>query len=400
MSTQKKFTTSMGIAAATFAVVVGMTITGCSTQPEPPKQPVSMQFQTGPNEYIPEGNNQGSRFIDLGTSPVTLVAQGGEVSAVTVDGKSLEKKGGEFVLDPKAIGYGKSVQVVAEVQEDSGFRVDNGGKITTTVTAVKPDNLTMPSVETSKKIGNGSLVRVHWDEPIVNRKVAEESLVVTDPQGNPVPGGFRWMTDKDMQFRPKEFWKPNTVYTVSLNAWGKNFGSADKTLYGQDDVRTTIQTGDLWKVLIEDNKHTMTISKNDRVVRRVPVSNGKAGHETPNGLYVVGDEKNQTMIMDSSTYGVTSGPEAYKTPVNWATRISYSGIFVHGAPWSEAEQGVSNSSHGCINVTDAQAEWFMKHIPVGSIVEVRGSQGGTLDMSDGLGYWNGSVADFEKSGEA
>ncbi len=41
------------------------------------------------------------------------------------------------------------------------------------------------------------------------------------------------------------------------------------------------------------------------------------------------------MIMDSSTYGVAAdSPQGYRTPVDWATRMSYSGIFFHSAPWS------------------------------------------------------------------
>jgi lipoprotein-anchoring transpeptidase ErfK/SrfK len=39
------------------------------------------------------------------------------------------------------------------------------------------------------------------------------------------------------------------------------------------------------------------------------------------------------MVMDSSTYGVPSNaPNGYRTEVDWATQMSYSGIYVHGAP--------------------------------------------------------------------
>ncbi|MBP0685732.1 L,D-transpeptidase, partial [Mycobacterium tuberculosis] len=82
-----------------------------------------------------------------------------------------------------------------------------------------------------------------------------------------------------------------------------------------------------------------------------PTSMGKADTPTPNGTYVIG-EKLASMVMDSSTYGVpVDSPEGYRTPVQYATRMSYSGIFVHAAPWSVWAQGSQNVSHGCLNVT-------------------------------------------------
>lgn len=57
--------------------------------------------------------------------------------------------------------------------------------------------------------------------------------------------------------------------------------------------------------------------------------------------------------------------------MNFATQMSYSGIYVHGAPWSEWAQGKTNTSHGCINVTDADAQWFMNTVKRGDVIEVK-----------------------------
>ena len=78
---------------------------------------------------------------------------------------------------------------------------------------------------------------------------------------------------------------------------------------------------------------------------------GKNSTPTNNGTYIVGDRSSH-MVMDSSTYGVPSNsPNGYRTEVDWATQISYSGIYVHAAPWSVGSQGYSNVSHGCLNVS-------------------------------------------------
>ena len=83
--------------------------------------------------------------------------------------------------------------------------------------------------------------------------------------------------------------------------------------------------------------------------------------------------------MDSSTYGVpVNSPNGYRTEVDWATQISYSGVFVHSAPWSVGAQGHTNTSHGCLNVSPSNAEWFYDHIKRGDIVEVINTVGSTL----------------------
>jgi lipoprotein-anchoring transpeptidase ErfK/SrfK len=120
----------------------------------------------------------------------------------------------------------------------------------------------------------------------------------------------------------------------------------------------------------------------------MPTSMGKPKHETPNGIYIVGEQQRK-MIMDSSTYGVPiTDPEGYKLEVEYATRISNSGIFVHAAPWSVAQQGVSNASHGCLNVSTEDGKWFFENARRGDPVIVQNTQGGTLSASDGLGDWN------------
>ena len=93
--------------------------------------------------------------------------------------------------------------------------------------------------------------------------------------------------------------------------------------------------------------------------------------------------------MDSSTYGVPSNsPNGYRTEVDFATQMSYSGIYVHAAPWSVGSQGYSNVSHGCLNVSTANALWFYNNTKRGDIVEVRNTVGSTLPGVDGLGDWN------------
>ena len=109
---------------------------------------------------------------------------------------------------------------------------------------------------------------------------------------------------------------------------------------------------------------------------------------TDNGAYIIGD-RYSFLVMDSSTYGVpVNSPDGYRTEVEWATQMSYSGIYVHSAPWSVGSQGIANVSHGCLNVNPANARWFYGNTRRGDIVEVINTTGPTLSGTDGLGDWN------------
>ena len=124
------------------------------------------------------------------------------------------------------------------------------------------------------------------------------------------------------------------------------------------------------------------------VVAMVVVSMGKPDgkHETKNGTYYV-LEKFPDIIMDSATYGVpNTSPEGYKLHVQDAVRIDNSGAFVHSAPWSVGDQGKRNVSHGCINLSPANAQWFYDNFGSGDPVVIKNSVG-LYNQPDGASDW-------------
>lgn len=68
--------------------------------------------------------------------------------------------------------------------------------------------------------------------------------------------------------------------------------------------------------------------------------------------------------------------------------MSYGGVFVHAAPWSVDSQGETNVSHGCLNVSTTNAQWFYEHAKRGDLVIVNGTRGPLLRGTEGLGDWN------------
>lgn len=132
-----------------------------------------------------------------------------------------------------------------------------------------------------------------------------------------------------------------------------------------------------WEALADDATHTMTVWHNGKIVRKdIPISMGSNEHPTPNGVYYT-KEKYRDMYMDSSTYGVpVDSPEGYRTYVEYAIRMSWDGIFLHAAPWSVAQQGHTDVSHGCINVSTENGKWAYENFPEGTPIVVRGTVGG------------------------
>ena len=54
-------------------------------------------------------------------------------------------------------------------------------------------------------------------------------------------------------------------------------------------------------------------------------------------------------------------------------RVTYSGEFLHAAPWSVGSQGYANVCHGCIGMSTANAAWLYNISKRGDVVEYTGS---------------------------
>ncbi len=319
-------------------------------------------------------------------APITVKTTEGTLKRVLItkaDGTPLK---GRFADDDtvwtsaEALGYNRTYTLDAEA-------IGIGGTVHKRVsfTTSSPNNLTQAYLTPSpgETVGIGQPVAVKFDEPIPNRRAAQRAIkVTTDP---PVEGAFYWISDSEVRWRPKEFWKPGTKVKVSVNTYGIDLGDG---LYGQENVSTHFTIGRKMVITADDNTKQVVFERDGKVIKTMPTSMGKPGDETDNGIYLIAD-KHDHIIMDSSTYGVpTNSPNGYRTPVDYATRMSYSGIFFHSAPWSMWAQGNTNTSHGCLNLSPENALWVMNNTLRGDPVIVKNTTGGTLSGTDGLGDWN------------
>lgn len=201
-------------------------------------------------------------------------------------------------------------------------------------------------------VGVGMPVTVTFAGSVANRAAAERSIGFSSPKTP--PGTFTWLADDSVQFKPTGFWPAHSTISVSVGGAKTSFGTA-AAVVGLADI----------------DAHTFTVSIDGQVVREMPASMGKPRFSTPIGQFTA-LEKESVVVMDSRTIGIPlSDPEGYKLTVNDAVRITWGGVYVHGAPWSTASQGNSNVSHGCINLSPDNAAWYYDTVSVGDPVIVQ-----------------------------
>ncbi|MEU7481911.1 Ig-like domain-containing protein [Lentzea sp. NPDC042327] len=344
-----------------------------SSAPPPPK-PVTLTLAL----------NDGAVDVSPGL-PVIATAADGKLTEVTLtnpDGKVVEGK-----LNPEGtqwnniepLGYAKTYKLTATATGADGKPQTK----TSSFTTVKPRTLTYVSTNPvdGTTIGVGQPLAFYFDEPVADRVAAEQMLeVTTEPK---VEGAFYWFNKKEVHWRPREFWTAGTKITMHVKVYGKHVGDG---IYGQEDRVITTTVGDAVIHEADGQTHQVVTKVNGQVVRTMPTSMGNAANTTPTGTYVL-MEKHSHMIMDSTTYGLALENGGYKTPVDWAYRMSNSGIFFHSAPWSVGDQGRRNVSHGCLNLSPENAKWVFDNSKQGDVVIVRNSGGPVLESWDGFGDW-------------
>ena len=235
--------------------------------------------------------------------------------------------------------------------------------------------------------GVGQPVTAQLNRPVkdrTQRAIVERALRVDSVPA--VQGAWHWVDDKELHYRPKDYWPAHTTVQVHSNLDGIKVGDR---LWGAKSKPLKLTIGDSIIAVTDASAHSMTVYKNGEDIRELPVTTGKPGFETRNGVKVVLG-KQSFVRMRSATVGIAEGSaDSYDLPVYWATRLTWSGEYVHAAPWSVGSQGYANVSHGCTGMSTANAEWFFNTIHEGDVVKVVNSNGDTMEpFGNGFGDWN------------
>lgn len=235
--------------------------------------------------------------------------------------------------------------------------------------------------------GVGQPVVAKLDQPVkdpAQRAVVERGLKVTSTPS--VQGGWYWVDDKELHFRPKEYWPAHAAVRVRSNLDGIKISDR---LWGGPSKDLKLTIGDRVVALTDASSHSMTVFKNNEEIKQIPVTTGKPGFDTRNGVKVILG-KEYFVRMRGTTVGIAEGSsDSYDLPVYYATRVTWSGEYVHAAPWSVGSQGYENVSHGCTGMSTSNAQWFFDNVRQGDVVQVVNSNGDTMEtFGNGFGDWN------------
>ena len=260
-------------------------------------------------------------------------------------------------------------------------------------TALTLDEQTYPSVAPldGETVGVGMPVIVTFDVPVTDKKAFERHMTVTSAPAQ--KGAWHWLSDHEAHWRPATYWRPGTDVTVDV---GINSVPAGNGVYGQEDRKVAFHVGDAHIYRVNAQTHQMKVWVNKSLVRTIPITTGKAGFTTRSGTKVI-IEKNATKRMRSETIGIgKNNPEYYDLDnVQWAMRLTYSGEFIHAAPWSVGSQGYANVSHGCTGMSTSNAKWLYDLSRRGDVVEYTGTNR-PMEFGNGYGDWNESFDQYAK----
>ena len=375
-----------GIVAALAAVAVGAALASC-TIGEVPRQAAAeapLSSSAAPST-TPQASKPRISVKDgaSGVAPLTgvWVASASDllsVSMVNEEGREVDATYDEDKREWKTaepLGYGRTYTVTAR---------NSTGTSTATFTTVWPSQQASVAIGPTdgSTVGVAQAVTFRFGAPVQDTQAVEDAITVTT--SNDTEGGFFWLDPYELRWRPKDYWEPGTEVTVNADIYGRDFGGG---VWGSSDAETSFTIGDEVETVVDNDDKMLRVYQNGELVKSFPVALGREAFDTPSGTYVVGDRHDE-LVMDSRSYGLSLEKGGYVTPVKSATQLSYSGIYVHAAPWAAGDLGKRNVSHGCINATPEDAKWFMDFVKRGDPVVVRNTGGGALTPYDGLGYWN------------
>lgn len=244
-------------------------------------------------------------------------------------------------------------------------------------------------------VGVGMPVSIQFDSQVTTKaqRAAVEKqveLTVTPEQ----EGSWGWLDNRQLMWRPRSYFKPGTTVEVRTKFAGLQTGPTKWV--GKDD-KGGFTVGSAMVSTVNIKTHHMTVTKDGTVLKTIPVSTGRPGPETEtrSGTKVI-IGKEDRITMDSATIGIPKGsPGYYSIDTDYNLRVTWTGEFLHSAPWSVGAQGSSNVSHGCVNMAPANAQWMYEMSKPGDIVKFVGSTRPFLP-TEGIGVWTYTFAQWQK----
>ena len=318
--------------------------------------------------------------------PVSVSVDSGRLTSVQVNGTSgplpgtLSEDGTTWTSDAGLeLPFGAQYQVVATAVDPEG----RPAELVDSFSTVAPENTVMPGtryVTDYATYGIGMPITLVFRTPVTERQAVENALKLTTSV--PVTGAWSWSEDGSVvTFRPKDFWPAGTQVDLVADVYGMKL---NETTYAAADLTLDYQIGDAVVMAVDPTTYQMTVAVNGQPVRQIPVTVGKPGFETQEGVKVI-SAKEGTITMRSAP----GSSEPYvANNVEYSMRLTDHGEYLHAAPWSEGAFGVYANSHGCISMSTANARDLWNMTKEGDVVIMTGPTGVPAQLNNGISVWN------------
>ncbi|WIM97476.1 Ig-like domain-containing protein [Actinoplanes oblitus] len=287
----------------------------------------------------------------------------------------------------ESMDWGSKYTVTVTTPETEG---KNNTVSSTFTTMKKPANLVRVTsfLGDNNTVGVGMPLIIKFGRSIPEKYRAdvERKMVVTATPAQ--EGTWRWISPTEVHYRPKVYWKAYSKVFYKVQLKGVKMGDG---WYGRSDLTVDMKIGRSFVMTVSNKTKKMTVKQDGKTINTIPVSLGKPSTPSSSGTMVVIEKKEHT-VFDTTDTDPKGG---YRTDIDFAQRITWSGQFIHAAPWSEGVQGRANVSHGCVNVSEAMGAWLFKRTMMGDVITVSGTEE-KLKNGNGWTDWNMSYEEYKK----
>lgn len=349
----------------------------------------------------------GSANASINNAAKVTVTEGTltEVTMTTATGTPVK---GSLAADAKswkpdaALERSTSYKIAATAKDAKGLTAHENSSFTTVSPAKSFIGNFTP--EDGSTVGVGMPVSINFNKPITKRKAVQSAITVSSTGGQEIVG--HWFNSQRLDFRPDQYWRENSTVTLKLALDGVE--GADG-IFGVQQKTVTFKIGRNQVSTVDASSKTMTVKRDGKTIKTIPISAGAAATPTYNGQMVISEKFKETR-MNGATVGFTDddGKGEYDIKdVPHAMRLSTSGTFIHGNYWGRGIFGNANTSHGCVGLADAQGAndpnkpgaWFYDNSMIGDVVIVKNSKDKTIQPDNGLNGWNMDWAAWKAGSE-
>jgi lipoprotein-anchoring transpeptidase ErfK/SrfK len=220
--------------------------------------------------------------------------------------------------------------------------------------------------------GVGIPIMMTFSRPVHRRAAVERAMQLWTSR--PVTGAWYWDSSTSLVFRPRDYWPQHTRVRFVAHMDGLEVA---RGVYGTANLAQSFRIGNSLIAVVSTAHHYAKIYYRGKLFGNWPVSTGAPGDDTADGTYLTIEKANPVLM---------SGPGYTNFPVPYSVRFTWSGDYMHDAYWSVGEQGYTNVSHGCVNLSPYHAQVYYGLAVPGDPVTITGSPAAGI-WDDGWTEW-------------